>query len=288
MNIITSGLKTIIISRFLYETTLIYRKTAQLYNYCFTKSSQNVLFNSDMVLYFIEKAIREENIPEKLIDHNVKIDYEKLRFLITIDNNFNGNFNRLKTITIDKELTSDIVDSFPVDKLTSQENFISLLYYFGLLSIAGQKNGNYLLKIPNLTIQKLMYEYIRSGFEDINIFKTDIWLLSKYIRDMAFRGDWKAFFQYLSEQIDKQTAIRDYLNGEKVIQGFLLAYLNVTNFYIIQSESDMNKGFSDIYMEPFIAKYPDLKYSYLIELKYISRKEFSDTSCLSGRFFKQS
>ena len=246
-------------------------------NYCFSKNGKTFLYNSDMVLFFIQEAIMEQDIPEKLIDQNVKIDYEKLRFLITIDNSFNGNFNRLKTLTIKKELTSDIVDSFPIDKLTSQENFISLLYYFGLLSIAGQKNGNYLLKIPNLTIQKLMFEYIRSGFEDINIFKTDIWLLSKYIRDMAFRGDWKAFFQYLSEQIDKQTAIRDYLNGEKVIQGFLLAYLNVTNFYIIQSESDMNKGFSDIYMEPFITKYPDLKYSYLIELKYISRKEFSDT-----------
>ena len=45
-------------------------------------------------------------------------------------------------------------------------------------------------------------------------------------------GDWKPFFIYLSEQIEKQTAIRDYLNGEKVIQGFLLAYLNVVDYYI--------------------------------------------------------
>ena len=51
-----------------------------------------------------------------------------------------------------------------------------------------------------------------------------MWLLSKYSRDMAFQNDWKPFFQYLAEQIDKQTAIRDYLNGEKVIQGFLLVY----------------------------------------------------------------
>jgi hypothetical protein len=80
----------------------------------------------------------------------------------------------------------------------------------------------------------------------------------------------------MSEQIEKQTAIRDYLNGEKVIQGFLLAYLNVADFYITQSESEMNKGYSDIYMEPFLSKFPDLEYSYLIELKYITRGEYTE------------
>jgi len=73
-----------------------------------------------------------------------------------------------------------------------------------------------------------------------------------------------------------RTAIRDYLNGEKVIQGFLLAYINVADYYITQSESEMNKGYSDIYMEPFLSKFPDLEYSYLIELKYISRSKYSD------------
>jgi len=245
-------------------------------SYCFTKRSQTVLFNSDMVLYFIQKAMREQTIPDNLIDQNIRIDYEKLRFLITIDNQLNGNFNRLKRIIIDQEITSDIVESFPIDKITSQNNFISLLYYLGLLTIAGKNEGGYLLKIPNLTIQKLMFEYIRSGFEDVNIFKIDIWLLSKFMRDMAYRGNWKPFFQFLSEQINQQTAIRDYLNGEKVIQGFLLAYLNVTDYYITQSESDMNKGFSDIFMEPFLSKFPDLHYSYLIELKYISRNDYSE------------
>ncbi|KPA18254.1 protein containing DUF1703, partial [Candidatus Magnetomorum sp. HK-1] len=88
--------------------------------------------------------------------------------------------------------------------------------------------------------------------------------------------NWKPFFNYLSEQIEKQTAIRDYLNGEKVVQGFLLAYLNVVDYYITQSETELNKGYSDIFMEPFVSKYSDLQYSYLIELKYISRSEYSE------------
>jgi len=135
------------------------------------------------------------------------------------------------------EIVSNIECSFPVEDLTKQENFISLLYYFGLLTIHSKKYGVYLLKIPNMTIQKLMYGYIRSGFQDVDIFKIDMWLLSKHIRDMAFLGDWKPFFEFLSEQIEKQTAIRDYLNGEKVIQGFLLAYLNFAIPYCLNHDS---------------------------------------------------
>jgi len=195
---------------------------------------------------------------------------------VTIDRQLNGNFDRLKSITFDQEIISDIEDSFPVNELTKQKYFISLLYYFGLLTIKGMNRGKYLLKIPNLTIQHLMYDYIRNGFEDVNIFKIDIWELSDLITKMAYDGEWKAFFQFLSEQIEKQTAIRDYLNGQKVIQGFLLAYLNVADYYITQSETDMNKGYSDIYMAPFLSKFPDLEYTYLIELKYISRSEYSE------------
>ncbi|ETR67250.1 MAG: AAA-ATPase [Candidatus Magnetoglobus multicellularis str. Araruama] len=245
-------------------------------NYRFAKKAQHILFNTDMVLYFVQQAMKDSAIPEDLIDQNVKIDYNKLRYLITIDSQLNGNFSRLKNIIEKQEIVSNIVRSFPVEKIMDQENFISILYYFGLLTIHSKADGVYLLKIPNFTIQKLMYGYIRSGFEDVNVFKIDMWLLQKNIRDMAFRGDWKPFFQYLSEQIEKQTAIRDYLNGEKVVQGFLLAYLNVVDYYITQSEAELNKGYSDIYMEPFVSKYPDLEYAYLIELKYISRGEYSE------------
>ncbi|KPA16361.1 ATPase AAA [Candidatus Magnetomorum sp. HK-1] len=245
-------------------------------NYRFAEKAQNALFNSDMILYFVHQAIQDKALPRDLIDQNVKIDYKKLRYLITIDKRLNGNFSRLKGIIFDQEIISNIEKSFPISDVIKQENFVSLLYYFGLLSIQGEKRGKYLLKIPNLTIMNLMYGYIRSGFEDVNIFKIDMWELSDMITNMAYDGDWKPFFQYLSEQIEKQTAIRDYLNGEKVVQGFLLAYLNVVDYYITQSETELNKGYSDIYMEPFISKYSDLQYAYLIELKYITRSEYSE------------
>ena len=70
--------------------------------------------------------------------------------------------------------------------------------------------------------------------------------------------------------------MRDYLEGEKVIQGFLLAYLNITDFFLTRTEQETGKGFCDLWLEPFVARFPDMLFGYLIELKYIKRSEFTD------------
>ncbi|CAN2039630.1 ATPase AAA [Candidatus Magnetomoraceae bacterium gMMP-15] len=246
-------------------------------NYCFAKKVESGVFNSDMVLYFIKQAIREDSVPDKLIDRNIRIDYEKLRYLIVLDNKLNGNFSRLKNIMETGEITSDIEDSFPVEHLREQKNFISLLFYFGLLSVGRIKQNKVILHIPNLTVKHLMYGYLRDAYRDVDIFRVDLLELSNLVSNMAYEGKWKPVFDFFADEIEKQTAIRDYLNGEKVIQGFLLAYLNITDLYLTQTEQDMQKGFSDLYLEPFSAKYPDMGFAYLIELKYISRGKYSET-----------
>ncbi|MEZ4734792.1 MAG: hypothetical protein R3E79_47475 [Caldilineaceae bacterium] len=71
-------------------------------------------------------------------------------------------------------------------------------------------------------------------------------------------------FDYLNEQI--HIALH-YLHGEKVIQGFhRLSLFNVTHNFLTWSEREMGGGFVDSYLEPFLARHPEIKYGYLIEL----------------------
>lgn len=244
-------------------------------HYRFAKQSQTQLFNSDLVLYFLKQAIREKSIPDRLIDQNVRIDYSKLRHLVTIDKRLNGNFSQLRTILENNETVSDIALSFPLERLINHENFVSQLFYFGLLSFAGESAGRPLLRIPNRTIQDLMYGYIRDSFYDVDVFRLDLWKLVNLLSDMAYRGIWQPFFDFVAAAIQQQSSIRDYLNGEKVVQGFLLAYLNVAHYFLTWSEKEMGGGFVDFYLEPFLVRYPDMQFGYLIELKYIARNEFS-------------
>jgi hypothetical protein len=121
-----------------------------------------------------------------------------------------------------------------------------------------------------------MYSYIRDSFQDVDVFRLDLWKLANLLNGMAYHGEWRPLFEFLSEEIKKQTSVRDYLNGEKVIQGFLLVYLNVTQFFLLWSEKEMGGGFVDFYLEPFLARYPDMRYGYLIELEYIARTDYTE------------
>lgn len=167
--------------------------------------------------------------------------------------------------------------SFPLAELLQRENFISQLYFFGLLTFAGEEEGEPLLRIPNRTIKDLLYSYLREGMKDVDAFRLDVRRLAELLRGMAYRGEWQPFFDYVTSAVKEQTSIRDYLGGEKVVQGFLLAYLNVSHFFLTWSEKEMGGGFIDFYLEPFLARYRDMKFGYLVELEYIPRKEFDQT-----------
>ncbi len=62
-----------------------------------------------------------------------------------------------------------------------------------------------------------------------------------------------------------------------MIQGFLLAWLNLTPYFRVWSEQEWGGGFVDLYLAPFYARYRDMRHAYLIELKYLKRGEDNPT-----------
>ncbi len=261
------------------DTNLCFHVMEQWYNgYQFDKKARkDKVFNFDMVLYFIMKYMIENEMPNDLIDQNIRIDYAKLRHLMLADRKFNGNFSELKKIIETGETECELKPGFPLEHLLEPDNFISLLYYFGLLTITGNKGEYQILRIPNMTVRKLMYGYMRDAYRDTDIFRINLRELGMLMYEMAYNGNWKPVFQFIADEINKQTSVRDYLEGERAVQMFHLAYLNITNYYICQTEREMNKGYSDIFLEPFLARFPDMKYGYLVEMKYIKRSEYSDS-----------
>jgi hypothetical protein len=273
------------------QTLTYYRENGQLavdidtaleimepwYNgYRFAAQATTSMYNADIVWHFIKQTGRRGGVPENLIDTNIRTDYRKLRHLLTVDRQLNGNFSLLREIIAEGEVGSEVTPSFPVEQLLRHEHFASLLYYLGLLTFGGVHQGLPVLRIPNLTVRELLYGYLRDGFDDTDIFRLNLWQFGKLLSAMAYQGEWQPVFDCLSQAVAEQTSVRDYLAGEKVIQGFVLAYLNVTNYYLTWSERELGGGFVDLYLEPFLARYPDMGYGYLIELKYIPRGHFSD------------
>ena len=126
--------------------------------YRFSEEADGIVYNTDMVLHYVKHSVPNKAGPRQLIDTNVRIDYGKLRHLLLTERQLNGNFDLLRRVIAEGRADSDIVESFPQARLTDPENFISLLHYFGLLSIRDVVAGVPRLGIPNQTVRRLMYK----------------------------------------------------------------------------------------------------------------------------------
>ena len=244
-------------------------------NYLFSWLDNVKMFNPDMVLYFINIYLSRNRITDDLIDQNVRIDYGKLRHFIILDRDksktTNGNFSKLKQVIEEEEIVSNLVIGFPVKRLAHTENFISLLFYFGLLTIKKEtvQDEELVLQIPNETIRRLFYSYIKEGYEETGVFSLDLYTYNRKMHGLAYRGEWEPLFNYICDLLRQSMSLRDLITGEKSIQAFLNVYLGISNLFIIHTEKELNKGYADIVMEPFVAVYEGIKYSYILEIKYI-------------------
>ena len=257
--------------------------------YRFAKTVPGDLYNTDMVLHYLTESIPNEPMPDDLIDPNVRIDYTKLRHLLLVNRRasaearrLNGNFDLLRHVIGEGETEADDINlSFPLDELDEPENFLSLLYYFGLLSIRGVSGGAVRLGVPNQTVRRLMYGYLRRAYRDVGVFSVSHHHFSGLVRRMAYKGEWRPAVEYIAAAMAEQTGIRDYIDGEKVVQAFLAAHFSVVGQFLIHSERELNKGYADLHLEPFVAQYPDIGYGYVMEVKYLKRSERLDESVVA-------
>lgn len=241
-------------------------------NYRFsTKSLDEPMYNSDMVLYFVSNYLPLRSAPDNMIDNNIRTDYNKLRHLIRLDKRFGTNASIIQEIVNNGETTAVIKDAFPAEDITKPDNFKSLLYYFGLLSIKGTKRGDTLLGVPNLTVREQLYTYLIEAYREAEVFSIELYKLHDLVKDMAYDGDWRPVFAYFSSELERQSAIREFIEGEAHVKGFLLAYLGLTRTYIIYPEHETNKGYADFYMMPDLIHQPDIAFSYIVEVKYARR-----------------
>ncbi len=251
--------------------------------YRFSEEAEGDLYNTDMVLYFLAESMPNKKAPRELIDTNVRIDYGKLRHLLTVNRQLNGNFDLLRHIIGQEQVNTPIQLSFPLNQLDQRENFLSLLHYFGLLSIRAVERGVPRLGIPNQTVKRLMYGYLRDAYDDVGVFSVDVYTFFRLVQAMAYDGAWQPALDFLRDALAEQTGIRDYMDGEKVVHGFVAAHLSLSPYFLLHSEYELNKGYADLYLEPFVAQYPDMQFGYVLELKYLQRRASLDESVAADK-----
>jgi hypothetical protein len=244
-------------------------------NYCFAQEcyDQPTLYNSNMVLYFVKNYIDNNGkAPRNMIESNIRIDYEKLRMLIRKDKEFAHDASIIQTLVSQGYITGELKDGFPAANIVDSDNFVSLLYYFGMLTVSGTYKGKTKLIIPNQVVREQLYTYLLNTYNEADL------SFSNHEKDelssaLAYDGAWQSYFNYIADCLKRYASQRDKQKGESFVHGFTLAMTAQNRFYRPISEADTQSGYVDIFLSPMLEIYPDMSHSYIIELKYARYKD---------------
>lgn len=242
-------------------------------NYCFSEDAlrtQSRVFNCDMVLYYLRNYMETGESPRQMIDPNTKTDYNKMKKLLQLDKLDGNRKGVIYEIAEQGEIISNLETTFPAETLTNPKMFVSLLFYYGMLTIKGTHGSRLMLGIPNNNVRKQYYEYLLEQYEEKASLDTN--QLEDYFYDMAYDGKWHDALQFLADSYAKVSSVRDGIEAERNIQGFFMAYLNLNAYYMTAPELELNHGYCDFFLLPDLTHYAS-KHCYILELKLIPKKE---------------
>ena len=237
--------------------------------YKFNIDATEKIYNSNMTLYFLNEYIKYNKPPRKLIDMNIASDYSKLGKMLDLCKSE----KRLEILekTISKEgVLTEITEKFNPEIDFTTQDFASLLFYLGYLTIEGECIGYPKLNIPNKIMKEIYSDYFLK-LVDKEI-KVDIEKdYTKIATEIALEGKVDKIVELLQKYLNNLSN-RDYIKfDEKYVK--LIFYsiaMNLTIFFI-KSELEVNRNYPDLLLIP---KERDKGYnSVMIEFKYLKKEE---------------
>jgi len=209
-------------------------------------------------------------------DSNIANDYTKIRRLFKIKDQEAVHLNYLDELLRNGEIKAPLVPFFEIDWRFERKDFISLLYYTGILTIAGSDWTYSIFKMPNYVIEQLYYQY----FHQILLERSQLVLhpvnLNEIMKSLAISNDLQPLLNY-TQQILTELSNRDKMKfDERYIKLIFTSVFFTTGIYTIHNELEVKKSpTSKGYMDVVLTSRPPYKtkYQFAIELKYVKKAE---------------
>jgi len=253
--------------------------------YLFSEKAKERLFNSDMILYYLKTYIEDKEGPMDLIDQNIASDYGKLGKMFELKDK-KGNMEVLEKILNGEDIVAQITRQFSMEKDFTTDDFKSLLFYLGLLTIDKRILSRVKLKVPNYVIKDLYFGYFEKKVREAINYEIDTVEISDAVSQIALEGKNNQFILVIENTLYKlsnrgwsqaelaaRLCILDYISfDEKYIKLIMLSYFMLSKMYMVKSEYEVESGYIDIALlrrEPI-----DPDYFAIFEVKYIKKSEY--------------
>jgi Predicted AAA-ATPase/PD-(D/E)XK nuclease superfamily len=240
--------------------------------YLFSRKGKNALFNPAMVLYFLKEYNIEQKYPEVMLDINVASDYRKIRNIFKIGGDENDRFAILQELIDTGSIQFPLTRAYNLELDFTEDDFLSLLFYMGMLSFKEWSATNWRFEIPNYVIKKLYFEYFTAIFLSKTRFSKMQRPIGQTIDTFVMNGNPEPFFKFVEDVLQENHSNRDEMvYGEKHLQTLMIGLLYPYESYYIHSEYEAKRGYPDIFLE----RVPDrpTKFDIVLELKYVKKSQ---------------
>ena len=241
--------------------------------YCFArkKRGEESVFNSDMSLYYLNALVQTGEPPEDWVDRNIATDYDKLETIADIQRRMDPEraenvMSPIEALAAEGEICFPLKESFDADAIREPDNFLSLFYYYGIITMKERRRGADWFRIPNVCVKRQMFDYLRRHYERARSPSWQDW--ARLATGFAYDGEWRPFLERLAADFADTTPVRGGIQGEHRIQGYMQAEFGHLDFYLMAPEMELSRGFCDFCLFPERYRSADVPHSYLVELKF--------------------
>ncbi|MCK6604009.1 MAG: ATP-binding protein [Ignavibacteriaceae bacterium] len=243
----------------------------RLYNgSLFSSRASERIYNSNMVWYFLSEYFPSQNYPQKLIDSNIASDYGKIKNLFYINSSAEHR-RKLNEIITAGETTASITEKYSFERALTPDDFVSLLFYNGMLTIKDAQLSLVRFQIPNYVIREIYWSFFKDEMLLLPHAGIDESNLQNALLDLAQNNNMKRWIGEI-EKVLELLSNRDYQNfDEKYIKMLFITLASLTQLYIIKSEAEAGGEYPDLmylYRRPY-----EPNYQFLLELKYLKTNE---------------
>ena len=238
--------------------------------YIFALKAKEKMYNSNMCLYFLNEYTTYKEIPDQLVDVNIASDYSKIGKMLNLCKGENREEIIKKTISGEGILT-EIVEKFNPSMEFGETELVSMLYYLGYLTIAGERLGRAELKIPNNVMKEIYSDYFLKMIDQQAQMTIELKEYNEILEEMALEGRIDKIVAMLEKYL-KNLSNRDFQRfDEKYVKLIFYSIAMNLKIYRVKSELEVEREYPDILLIP-----RDRSKGYnaiMVEFKYLKKGE---------------
>ena len=238
--------------------------------YRFSEENDIHLFNTTLVMYYLRDLTQLGRPPKNLVDGNLAATGSKIENIAGLINK-EENYKTLNELLLNGEVIANITETFELDKRFTRNDFVSMLFYNGYITIKELDGMELKFGIPNFVTEILYSSYFLELTDLADKYRIDTSSIERAIVRLGQYGEIEELAKKVQEFLF-HCSVRDKENfNEMNLKHVFSMILALTSQFIVYAEYPAGQGFADMYIQK--ASGSLAKYEAIVELKYIKEKD---------------